>query len=84
METVILLVAFAVISAAGSIAALRRAKRAAQIGEIASRAGLQYAAADPFACTRVSFGLFTKGDGRGADNVMWRGSDDGHVFWIMS
>jgi hypothetical protein len=83
METVVFLLVFAVISAAGTIAALLRAKRAAQIGEIATRAGLHYAYDDPFDCARVSFTLFTRGDGRGAENVMWRDSDDGHVFRVF-
>jgi len=83
MEPVIFLLVFAVISAAGTIAALRRAKRAMQIGEIASRAGLQYSASDPFDCARVSFTLFIKGDGRGAENVMWREPGDGHVYRVF-
>lgn len=77
------LVVAAVLSAAGTITAVLRAKRAAQIGEIASRAGLHYSASDPFDCVRVSFQLFTKGDGRGAENVMWRESDDGHAFRVF-
>ena len=67
----------------GDHRALFRAKRAAQIGEIASRAGLQYSASDPFDCARVSFSLFTKGDGRGAENVMWREPGDGHVYRVF-
>jgi hypothetical protein len=83
MEPVIVLLVFALISAVGTIAAVLRAKRAAEIGEIAVRAGLQYAASDPFDCTRVSFRLFTKGDGRGAENVMWREPGDGHVYRVF-
>jgi len=83
MEAVIFILVFAVVSAAGTIAALFRAKRAAQMGEIASRAGLQYSDSDPFSCTRVSFSLFSRGDGRGAENVMWREPGDGHVYRVF-
>ena len=83
METVIVLVVFAVLSVAGTISALLRAKRAAQIPGIAARAGLEYAETDPFNCTRVGFHLFTKGDGRGAENVMWREPGDGHVYRVF-
>jgi hypothetical protein len=83
METVIFILVFAILSAAGTIAALFRIKRAAQIGEIAARAGLEYSAADPFNCARVSFSLFTKGDGRAAENVMWREPGDGHVYRVF-
>ena len=83
MESVIFLLAFAVLSAAGTIAALLRAKRAAQIDAIATRAGLHYAADDPFNCARVAFTLFSKGDGRGAENVMWREPGDGHVYRVF-
>ena len=83
METVILLLVFAVFSAAGTMAALLRAKRAAQIGEIAARAGLKYSDTDPFNCVRVNFHLFAKGDGRGAENVMWREPGDGHVYRVF-
>jgi hypothetical protein len=50
---------------------------------VAARAGLSYAAQDPFDCTRISFHLFTKGDGRGAENVMWREPGDGHVYRVF-
>lgn len=50
---------------------------------MAARAGLQFEAIDPFDCTRVSFQLFTKGDGREASNVMWTDVDDGHSFRVF-
>jgi hypothetical protein len=83
MAVLVVLVVFAVLSAAGTIAALLRAKRASQIDDIASSAGLQYSQSDPFDCTRVNFHLFARGDGRGAENVMWRDSNDGHVFRVF-
>ena len=83
MAAVIVIVGFALFSIVGTIAALLRAKRAALISEIASRAGLHYSESDPFRCTRVSFHLFTRGDGRGADNVMWREPGDGHVYRVF-
>ena len=83
MELVIFILVFAVFTAAGTIAAALRAKRGAEVGEIAARAGLQYSASDPFDCSRVSFHLFGKGDGRGAENVMWRDPADGHTYRVF-
>jgi hypothetical protein len=84
MEAQILfLVIGAVFVAATTVAGALRAKRAAEIPAIASKAGLQFSASDPFACTRVRFQLFCKGDGRGAENVLWRESDDGRVFRVF-
>jgi hypothetical protein len=79
----LVLVVAAGLFAATTVAGALRAKRAAAIPAIAARAGLQYSSGDPFDCTRVSFRLFTKGDGRGAENVLWRDADDGHVFRVF-
>lgn len=78
------LVIFAVVTAVfsiwGMIAGYRSMKRRAEIEEVARRAGLQYSESDPFNCPRVGFSLFTKGDGRGAENVLWRDHPDGQSF----
>jgi hypothetical protein len=59
----------------------RSLHRELDIQEIAAKAGLHYAETDPFDGTRVAFDLFTKGDGRGAENVLWRDAgDDGRSF----
>jgi hypothetical protein len=71
------LVAFALVSAFGT---WRRAKRRQDIRAVAMRAGLQYSHEDPFDCTRVAFTHFRKGDGRGAENVLWRDDEDGHTY----
>jgi hypothetical protein len=55
----------------GAIGAWLRAKRSDDAATAAAKAGLQFSADDPFDCTRVAFALFQKGDGRGAENVMW-------------
>ena len=52
-------------------------RRREDLSVVAARHGLQFSQADPFACTRVAFPLFCKGDGRTAENVMWRDQDDG-------
>jgi hypothetical protein len=88
MEMIVIAV-FVLAAACSTIAGWRRAKRRAAIESIAARAGLQYAEEDPFNCTRVAFGLFRKGDGRGAENVMWRAEDDGKPvrvfdFWYYT
>src|SRR4051812_8814044 len=80
---IFVVIAFLVVTTISIVAAMRRAKRARDIGMIATRAGLQYSESDPFDCTRVSFRLFTKGDGRGAENVMWREPGDGHVYRVF-
>jgi hypothetical protein len=54
-----------------------RSRRAATAEEVAAKAGLQFSFEDPFDCTRVAFDLFRRGDGRGAENVMWREGDSG-------
>jgi hypothetical protein len=54
-----------------------RARRRLTAEEVAAQAGLQFSFEDPFDCTRVAFELFRRGDGRGAENVMWRDGDDG-------
>ena len=71
------LAGFALVSAVG---AWRRARRRQDISAVARRAGLQYSQEDPFDCTRVGFALFRRGDGRGAENVLWRDDEDGHVY----
>ena len=69
-----------VVVAVGAVAAARQAKRRQEAAAVAARAGLHFDGIDPFDCTRVSFRLFVKGDGREATNVMWRDTDDGHSF----
>jgi len=76
-------VAFLVVAGISVVASMRRAMRARDVSVIATRAGLEYSAIDPFDCTRVSFRLFTKGDGRGAENVMWQEPGDGHVYRVF-
>jgi hypothetical protein len=83
MDIVIVLIVLAALTAAGTIGAWLRAKRAAEISAIASHAGLEYSPDDPFNCTRVAFGLFCKGDGRSAENVMWSEPSDGRVYRVF-
>lgn len=83
MEQAIFVVVVLVVLAASGVASLLRTKRAGDISTIASRAGLHYSFSDPFDCTRVAFRLFTRGDGRGAENVMWREPGDGHVYRVF-
>src|SRR4051794_19598782 len=73
-------VGLVVFALAGAVGTWRRAKRRQGIRAVAARAGLQYAQEDPFGCTRVGFALFRKGDGRGAENVVWRDEEDGHSY----
>jgi len=52
-------------------------RRQEALSDVAARHGLEFSLTDPFACTRVAFPLFRKGDGRTAANVMWREQADG-------
>jgi hypothetical protein len=52
-------------------------RRREDLAEVAARHGLQHSHVDPFGCTRVAFPLFRKGDGRVAENVVWRDRADG-------
>jgi hypothetical protein len=79
----LVIIGWLVVMAAGGIAGSLRAKRRSEMPAIAARAGLQYSATDPFACTRMRFTLFCKGDGRTAENLMWRDADDGHSFRVF-
>ena len=54
-----------------------RQRRREDLAAVAARHGLQHSALDPFGCTRVAFPLFRKGDGRTAENVVWRDRADG-------
>jgi len=56
---------------------LLQARRQEDIAAVAARHGLRYSAADPFDCVRVAFPLFRRGDGRGAENIVWRERPDG-------
>jgi hypothetical protein len=52
-------------------------RRVEDMATVAARHGLEYSRLDPFGCTRVAFPLFRKGDGRTAENVVWRDREDG-------
>jgi hypothetical protein len=73
----LVVVAACVVVAAVLIPWLLRLRRAEDMATIAARHGLQYSASDPFGCTRVAFPLFRKGDGRDAENVVWREGPEG-------
>ena len=57
--------------------AAARSAAASRSRPVAARNGLQHSAVDPFGCTRVAFPLFRKGDGRAAEDVVWRERADG-------
>ncbi len=52
-------------------------RRRQVLADVAASHGLRHSAVDPFGCTRVAFPLFRKGDGRVAENVVWRDREDG-------
>jgi hypothetical protein len=81
-DTGLLIVAIgvAIFAVWGMVAGYRSYKRRIEIEAVARKAGLQYAETDPFQCTRIRFPLFSKGDGRGADNVLWRDHADGTSY----
>ena len=65
-------VLFAVFGLLGTIAARRQLRRRDELAAVAARHGFRFSVDDPFDCTRIAFDLFRRGDGRGAENVMWR------------
>jgi len=71
-SAVIYFVIIIVFLGASLVGAYIRNRRRATAENVAARAGMDYSFDDPFNCTRVAFALFRKGDGRGAENVMWR------------
>jgi hypothetical protein len=48
-----------------------QAKRRKEFAAFAASYGLQYSASDPFGVIGWPFRLFSRGDGRGAENVVW-------------
>jgi hypothetical protein len=63
---------FAALAAgAAYLAYYLRKKRREELGAMAFQLGLEFSADDPFGCLSYPFALLTKGDGRGAENVMW-------------
>jgi hypothetical protein len=80
VELVVIGVIAVALVAGGVYAASITRTREPDIAEVANGAGLHYSPSDPFGCTRVRFRLFSKGDGNGAENVVWRDADDGHTY----
>jgi hypothetical protein len=74
---VLFVVAVGVVLAVSLVRWLLEQRRREGIAEVAARHGLHHSAMDPFGCTRVAFPLFRKGDGRVAENVVWRDRADG-------
>lgn len=56
---------------------VRRQRGEESLASVAARHGLEHSSVDPFGSTRVAFPLFRKGDGRQAQNVVWRDRPDG-------
>ena len=82
MEQLFLLVVVLAIAVGALVAASMRARRQREMAAVAAANGLSYSFDDPFGLPALPFGLFRRGDGRGADNVMWGPageSDDGDV-----
>jgi hypothetical protein len=58
-------------------AAQIRNRRARAMAPTAAAHGLRYSAGDLLGCTQIAFPLFTAGDGRSVENVMWRTGANG-------
>jgi hypothetical protein len=48
-----------------------RRRRREELGAMARQLGLEFSPDDPFVCLSYPFTLFSRGDGRGVENVMW-------------
>jgi hypothetical protein len=57
--------------AAAYLAYYLKKRRREALATMALQLGLEFSADDPFGCLSYPFALLTKGDGRGAENVMW-------------
>jgi hypothetical protein len=77
MPELLVVVAVCAFLAAVLVPWVQRQRRAEDLATVAVRNGLQHSSYDPFGCTRVAFPLFRKGDGRLAENVVWRERADG-------
>jgi hypothetical protein len=77
MRGLLVVVAACVVIAAVLLPWLHRQRRREDLAAVAARHGLRYSHLDPFGCTRVAFPLFRKGDGRMAENLVWRERADG-------
>lgn len=58
-------------------AAKVRNQRLAAMAPTAAAAGLRYSTGDVLACTQIAFPLFSVGDGRSVDHLMWREAANG-------
>ena len=74
-----LIAAILLVAAGVSVtAAMARRRREAELSTVARDLGLRYASDDPFAILDRPFPLFSKGDGRGIEHVLygsWRGHE---------
>ena len=76
-----------IVTILGALAARQRARRRVELALVARRHGFEFSDTDPFDCTRISFALFRRGDGRAAENLMWRNGPNelpvrGFDFWF--
>ena len=74
---VALMVVFLVIGVASIAAWKRRVNRERELERVARALGFTFSTGDPFDSTRVPFTLFTLGDGRSAENMVWGVGEDG-------
>lgn len=64
--------ALAVLVAAGvAVSLYLKARRREQLRQMAIQFGLEYSPQDPFGLLGLPFRLFSRGDGRGVENVLW-------------
>lgn len=60
-----------VAGAIGYLSYYFRKKRREELARMATQLGLQYSKSDPFGLLSLPFGLLSRGDGRGVENVVW-------------
>ena len=77
MGAFLFVVAVAVVLGVAVLQWVLQQRRREDVASVAARHRLEYSPMDPFGCTRVAFPLFRKGDGRLAENVVWRDRADG-------
>lgn len=71
MEVLFFVLIALVAAAAAYLSYYLKQKRRQELATMARQLGLEYSPQDGLGCLALPFALFTKGDGRGTENVIW-------------
>lgn len=77
MPALVIVLGIVIVAAAAWFSFQAKIKRRRELFAVAARLGLEFSVPDPFGLVDLPFALFSKGDGRGCENVLsgsWRGA----------